>query len=282
LKPAFIKGALFLRRNLIALIAAFVVMNISINNLPLFAMLQGADSWAVNTMLLPSAMYGVPLAIYAAFVVQSLFSRDFKTNFEQREIINEIKKSSEECHQSARNLRRRLEPNAQARLSTMLKESDEIVHSFLNGDKNYLKVRTVQQSLKLMSAYVKLADMFRVRASASSGERISQLAKRINANTGNMNSVKDPGIADELKRVIAADERMIESLKNERLELERIDARLQYMESTIGMLKYNIISNLESEDFLHNLESDVLEADALNSVLNDRYDERREINRLRL
>jgi hypothetical protein len=197
-------------------------------------------------------------------------------------MINGIRRSAEECRINARNLGRKLEPKAQLRLNNMLRESDEIVQSFLGGDKNYLKVRVVQQSLKLTASYIKLADMFRVRASASNNERISQLARRINANTSNLNSVRDVGIASELKRVIEADEMMIESLKNERLELDKIDARLQYMESTIGMLKYNIISNLESDDILNNLETDVFEAGALNEVLNERFGERREDRRLRL
>ena len=282
MKPGLIKGALLLRRNLIALLATLAIFLVVFPRTPIYEMLMTVEGGLVDTSAYSYAMYGGSLAVYAAFVLQSLFSRDFRKDFEHKEMINEIRKSSEECHQAFRNLKRKLEPSAQMRLSGMVKESDEIVQSFLNGDKNVLKVRAVQQSIKLTSAYIKLADMFRVRATASSGERISQLAKRINANIANLNSVRDPGIANELKRVIAADERMIESLKNERLELEKIDARLQYMESTIGMLKYNIIANLESEDILRNLESDVHEADALNTVLYERYDERREEMRMRL
>jgi hypothetical protein len=52
------------------------------------------------------------------------------------------------------------------------------------------------------------------------------------------------------------------------------------MESTISMLRYNIISNIESEDILNALESEVSEADALNTVLNERYEEKRSRNRI--
>jgi len=274
-KPEFLKGALLLRRNLIALLASFVILRFAIPRLPLADL--GAQMFTA-----PFYMFLISFAVYAVFVSQSLFSRDFRQDFEHRAMINDIKKLAEEYRIQARILKKKLELKAQARLDNVIKESDEIVHSFLNGDKNSLKVRVVQQTLKLTTSYIKLADMFRVRSSASNDERISQLARRINANTSNLNNVRDSAVSDELQRVIAADEKMIESLKNERFELDRIDARLQYMESTIGMLKYNIISNLESDDILNSLEHDVHEAGALNDVLTERFDERRDARRIRL
>ena len=280
-KPSLIKGAMLLRRNLLVLIASFAALRIIS---PIILDWFITDPSTQRALLNSSnfTYFGLALIIYAGFVIQSLTSKEFKESYAQKEMIIAIKKESEANHLNARILKRKLELKAQQRLDSMLRESDEIVHSFMNGDKTHLKLNVVKQSLKLTSAYIKLADMFRVRSSASNSEKISQLAKRINTNTSNMNSVKDRGIADELQRVIDADERMIESLKNERLELDKIDARLQYMESTIGMLKYNIISNLESDDILNHLESDVYEADVLNSVLNERYDERREERRIRL
>ena len=281
MKPSIIKGALLLRRNIIALVASYIILY---NALPrvFMGVMANADANAANFSSMTYIRFGLALAIYGGFVAQSMLSKDFRENVNQKEKINAIKKELEICHQNVRNLKRKLEPKAQQRLDNLLRESDEIVQSFLNGNKSTLKEQVVRQSLKLTSAYITLADMFRVRSSASNSERISQLARRINTNTNNLNSVRDEGIADELKRVIEADERMIESLKNERLELDKIDARLQYMESTIGMLKYNIISNLESEDTLNHLESDVHEADVLNTVLTERYDERREERRIRL
>ena len=281
MKSSLLKGALLLRRNIVALIASLVILNFVAPRLPV-APFMAPEVYEQILAVNPYPALLLSLAVYAIFVLQSMSSREFKESIAQKEIINKIRKTSEANQLNARILKRKLEPNAQQRLDNMLRESNEIVHSFLTGNKGHLKEQVVQQSLKLTSAYITLADMFRVRSSASNAERISQLAKRINANTGNMNSVKDRGIADELKRVIDADERMIESLKNERLELDKMDARLQYMESTIGMLKYNIISNLESEDILSHLESDVHEADVLNTVLNERYDERREARRARL
>jgi hypothetical protein len=279
-KFSLIKGALLLRRNVIVLVASYFILYNILPRIDLTNMLGGGP----GVMMTPGPywLYGLTLLIYGGCVLQSLFSPGFREDFERREMIVEIRKMSDECHQNARILKRKLELQAQTRLSNILKETDEIVQSFLSGDKTELKVRVVQQSLKLTAAYIKLADMFRVRAFASDGDKVSQLARRINANAANLNNARDQMVADELRRVIEADEKMLESLKNERFELERIDARLQYMESTIGMLKYNIISNLESEDILNTLENEVHEASALNSVLTERYEERREGTRYRI
>ena len=282
MNPKMLKGALLLRRNLIVLLISFIFFNNILFSLPFFNLWFASPvQYIIGLPLHQFTTFMMSLLVYAGFVAQSLTSSKFRKEFEQRELVSGIKKIHEESRQNAKILKRKLEYSAQARLDNVMREADEIVHSFMTGDRNYLKVRTVQQALKLTSAYVKLADMFRIRSLASGNERISQLAKRINTNSSNLNTVRDSGVASELKKVIEADERMIESLKNEKLELERIDARLQYMESTLGMLKYNVISNLESEDFLNNLETEVIEADALNSVLNDHYEERREGQRLR-
>ena len=58
-------------------------------------------------------------------------------------------------------------------------------------------------------------------------------------------------------------------MKNEK-DLERISARLDYMESTVNMFKHQIMSSIESEDMLEQLETAVNEAEALDAVLDER------------
>jgi hypothetical protein len=267
-KLNYLKGALLHHRNIIALAVAFIVLH--------------AELFPIPFLKEDFAIYGLSLAVYAAFAAQSLLDQTFRTDLENKQLIAQIKRVSEECRRSARNLKRKLDTTAAQRLSVVIREMDEIVRSFLGGDKTPLKARVVNKSLTLATTYIKMTDMLRIRSRDSDGTRISFLAQRINTNTSNLNNIRDHGIAEEIRRVIETDEKMIEALKNERRELEKLDARLQYMESTIGMLKYNIISNLESEDTLNDLEDEVNEASALNSVLNDRYEERRDGRRARL
>ena len=84
-------------------------------------------------------------------------------------------------------------------------------------------------------------------------------------------------MAEDIRKVIEMDTRLIERMKEEKKDLERISTRLDYMESTVNMFKHQIMSSLENEEMLEQLETAVNEAEALDAVL----DERRR-NRLRI
>jgi hypothetical protein len=66
------------------------------------------------------------------------------------------------------------------------------------------------------------------------------------------------------------DEKIIVRIKEEKLDLERISAKLNYMESMVNMFKQQILSSIESEDMLEKLETAVNEATALDNVLDER------------
>ena len=271
MKPEHIKGSLLRGRNILAFMAAWYAGSRIIETLNWF------DKSAESYVLLIGAFL-----VYSAFVAQSLASPKFRSECEKKNLIKKIRKMSTECYQQARTIKRRLNITEQKRLGQVIADTEEVVNSFFSSDKSYIKVKVVEKTLSLTGMYTKMFSMYLARMKASDGGQISALAKRINTNTSNLNNIRDAGTREEVKRVIANDEKIIESLKNERTELDKLDARLQYLESTISMLKYNIISNLESEDILESLESEVNEADALNTVLSDRYEEKREQRRIRI
>jgi hypothetical protein len=66
------------------------------------------------------------------------------------------------------------------------------------------------------------------------------------------------------------DEKMINRVKDEKKDLERISAKLEYIESTVNMFKHQILSSIESDEMLEKLEKAVNEATALDNVLEDR------------
>ena len=257
------------RRNIIALIASLLIGSVI------------QRSYAVLPFPVGILAFQAPLIVYVGFVLQSMVDGKFRQEYEKQRIIRRIKKSSTECTTQSRNLKRRLKLQDQQRLNKVIAEMNEIVRSFLSGDKSDIKVQLVDKSLRLTEMYIKLMDHYYIRIKASEGEQISFLARRINTNTSNLNSVRDPATANELRRVIEADERMINSLKEDRKSLETVDARLQYMESTISMLKYNVTSNLGTYDMLHTLEQEIDEAAAINTVLSDWGEEHRR-ERIRL
>ena len=270
MKSEHIKGALLRGRNILFFATAWVAGDRIIESLSVFQ--QGTEPYVV--------MAGA-LLVYAAFVVQSLASPSFRAECEKKNLIKKIRKMSSDCYHQARSMKRRLSVSEQKRLEQVVADTEEVVNSFFASDKSYVKVKVVEKALSLTALYTKMFSMYLSRMKASDGGQISFLAKRINANTSNLNTIRDMGTREEVKKVIANDEKIIESLKNERTELDKLNARLQYMESTISMLKYNIISNLESENILETLESEVDEADALNTVLSSRFEEKRERGRVK-
>ena len=75
---------------------------------------------------------------------------------------------------------------------------------------------------------------------------------------------------EDIKSIIEMDENTIQRVKDEKNDLERISARLDYIESMLGMFKHQIISSIESEEMVEKLETAVNEATALDSVLQER------------
>ena len=75
---------------------------------------------------------------------------------------------------------------------------------------------------------------------------------------------------DDIRKIIEMDEKLINRLKDEKKDLERISAKLDYMESTVNMFKHQALSSVESEEMLEKLETAVNEAEALDNVLEDR------------
>ena len=264
-----LKNAIFYRRNIIAFIASLLIGTILIGN------------WEFAVIPSEIFTFQMTLVIYIGFILQSLLDKNFRQEYNKQTMIRRIKKASSDCTVQSRNLKRKLKLQDQQRLNKVISEMNEIVRFFLSGDKAYIKVQIVEKTLRLTEMYTKLMDYYYTRIKASDSEQISFLARRINTNSSNLNSVRDPATAEELRRVIEADEKMINSLKEDRKGLEKVDARLQYMESTISMLKYNITSNLETDDMLQTLEHEINEAAAINAVLSDMGEEHRR-QRIRL
>jgi hypothetical protein len=111
---------------------------------------------------------------------------------------------------------------------------------------------------------------YSIRSKELSEINISDLMNKINANRRKISFMKDDRMLDDIRNIIEMDEKAIERVKDEKNELERIHARLDYIESMLGMFKHQIISSIESEEMVEKLETAVNEATALDNVLQER------------
>lgn len=216
------------------------------------------------------AGYGAALLIYLAFVLQTVTSRKYQDRFLQRMKIKQIQNLNYTCLRLANESKKNLSQPYLQRLRKVMLDKSDIVDSFFKGDRNYLKEKIVEQTLNLVASYIKLVNNYSIRSRELAGMDVGEVANRVNMNTRKLSFTKDPYGVEDLKRVIEMDEKIITRLKEEKMDLERISTKLDYMESTVNLFKHQILSNIESEDMLDKLETAVNEATALDSVLQER------------
>jgi len=214
--------------------------------------------------------YPASVFIYLAFVVSTLSSRKFHEDFNHRQKIRRIQDLNYATLRLSSQAKKHTNNTYSLKLRKVMEDKNDIVNSFFRGERSYLKEKIVEQTLNLVLSYIKLLTNFCIRSREFSSVDFGEITNRISMNTRKLNFAKDPGEAEDIKKVIEIDEKMISRLKDEKRELEKTSTKLDYMESTVNMFKHQIISSLESEEMLEELETAVNEATALDNVLEER------------
>ena len=266
MKGKLFVGALFKFRNIsLFLLALFIVL---VDKTQLFGGQPSIlpVSWFLGNM--------ISTVIYLALVLQSQASKAFQDEFMRKQKIKKIKRLNSLCFKLFSETRKNVNQTYFKRLRKVMEDRNEIVNACFRGERNYLKEKIVEQSLNLVVSYIKLTNNYCLRNKELSTLDVSEVADRINMNTRKLSFVKDPYAADDLKKVIEMDEMIIQRLKDEKKDLERIHTKLDYIEGTVNMLKHQILSNIESEEVLEKLETVVNEASALDNVLQERRKDR--------
>lgn len=257
MRARLVLSALFKLRNIGILAAAMI----------LTAILGDQFSVLVNYNAL---MVSGGLAVYVAFVLQTLSNKQFHEEFNRREKFGNIRDLNRQANRLSSEARRNTNSTYMQKLKKVMEDKNDIFTSYSTGEHSYLKERIVEQTLNLVISYFKLLNNFCIRNRELSSVDVSAVAARINTNNRKLSFARDVSMAEDVKKVIEMDEKLICRLKDEKKELERISAKLDYMESTVNMFKHQIMSSIENEDMLEQLETAVNEAEALDTVLEDR------------
>lgn len=226
---------------------------------------------AMDYSLLLAGAYGTGAVVYLAMVIQSMFSNDYREEVKRREKKREINELNRQCTKLSYEARNAANPIQKQKLRKIMQDRNEIFNSLKRGDEySYLKEKIVEQSLKLVISYMRLMSNYSIRIKELSEINISDVMNKINANRRKLSFLKDERMLEDIKSIIEMDEQAIVRVKEEKNELERIHARLDYIESMLNMFKHQIISSIESEEMVEKLETAVNEATALDSVLQER------------
>jgi len=261
MKYRLLLSALFKFRNIAVLAIAIVAARMAARYVPLFEPFT----------------YPAAFGVYVLVTIQTLASKKFHEEFNSRQKIRHIQDLNYTCLRLFSEAKRHANPAYYQKLRKVMDDKNDIVDSFFRGEKSYLKERIVEQTLNLVISYIKLLTNLCIRSRELDEINIAEITDRINLNMRKLSFVKDPHDLEDLKKVIEMDEKVLNRIKDEKRELERINIKLDYMESTISMFKHQAISSIESEEMLEKLEQAVNEAAALDSVL-----EERRKNRIRL
>lgn len=247
-------SAVFRLRNIGLLLVALGIAAVLAGSMP-----------GIGTLAYPAA--GL---VYLFSIFQSMTDKKFSESFSHKQKIRNIQDLNYTCLKLSQEAKKHTNPKYAQKLNKLLDDKDDIVNSFFRGERGYLKEKIVEQTLNLVISYIKLLTNFCIRSRELSGVDVGELTDRINQNMRRFSFIKDPVAADDLKKVIEMDEKVINRLKEEKLDLERISAKLDYMESTVNMFKHQTISSIESEEMLETLETAINEATALDNVLEER------------
>ncbi len=261
-------SALLRFRNFSTLIIWMALINLMSNNSQFQDMITAQTA---NYSLVLTGAYGAGAVVYLAMVIQSMFSNNYKEEVKRKEKKKEINDLNRQCNRLSAQARNLSNPIQKQKLRKIMQDKNDIFNSQKRGDEySYLKEKIVEQSLKLVISYTKLMTNYSIRSKEISEINISDLMNKINANRRKVCFMKDDRMLDDINNIIEMDEKAIERVKEERNELERIHARLDYIESMLNMFKHQIISSIESEEMVEKLETAVNEATALDSVLQER------------
>jgi len=270
MRARMVLSALLKLRNIMILVAAWVLLSL-LNSASVLPALFGVEK-------LPGALaFTGGLAVYIVFVIQTLLSKDFHEEFNRKEKFRKIRELNRLANRLAGEAKRNTNNTYLLKLRKVMEDKNDIFASYSSGEPTYLKEKIVEQTLNLVIAYLKLLNNFCIRNRELSSVDVGAITARINANNRKLSFARDERMADDIRKVIEMDTRLIERMKEEKKDLESISARLDYMESTVNMFKHQIMSRIENEEMLEQLETAVNEAEALDAVLGER---RR--NRLRI
>ena len=217
-----------------------------------------------------SIAYLAALGVYVISVIQSLASKNFHEEFNRKQKIRQIQNLNYKCLKLAAQAKKHTNAAYNQKLSKVIDDKNAIVDSFFRGEKSFLKEKIVEQTLNLVVSYIRLLTNFCIRSRELSNIDVSDIIERINKNMRKLNFIHDVNAAEDLKKVIEMDEKIVNRLKEEKAEIERIGTKLDYMESTVNMFKHQIMSSIETEEMLETLETAVNEATALDNVLEER------------
>lgn len=242
-------------------------------NILLLAIVIGIFFATLNNISnVPFLLIGAACYIYS--VIRTLKNPRFMAEFNREIQFESIQDLNEECNRLYQNAFKRLPAGMRERIRNIYKEKQALVAYYVRTKSDPVKQRIVEQALNLVIVYFKLMLNYSIRIKEVNSANVQKIVERINANKRKLQLLTNPKAVEDLERAVELDEKIIERINNEKIELETISSKLDYIESAMLMFKHQIISNASTEPIAEDIDNVINEAIALDNALTSHRNEK--------
>jgi len=214
----------------------------------------------------------IGMAGYVYFVMQTL--KNDTCEEDEFSNLHELNKQCNDLYIKAYNV---LNAEMLKEVEVIMKNKDELINLFFKDKANYAKQKVIEQAINLAIAYIKLAENYCKRIDEINSINTNEIMDEINANERKLSFLNDHQAIEDIKNSIEMSRKILTKVEQRKRELERISAKLTYIESTFKVFKHQIVMSEDTTGTTAEIESIINEAKALNSVLDEE-----KINRIRL
>lgn len=234
------------------------------------ALLAGVVIVTYLTGYLPFALAGA--AAYLFFLLQTLNDKALDRNNEEMEVIDHLLDLDSQCGDLYEEARKMLDKQALKKVDIMLREKNELMELFQNDQDDYVKQKVTEQVLKLSMAYINLISEYVQRRDDLAAYNTDEIMEGINAKGRKLKSLRDAQAIEDMKNAIEMDQKILERIGQEKKELEKMSARLTYIESTLKTFNHQVKLSENTDGISTEAENIIKEASALDSALSSRKD----------
>lgn len=206
-------------------------------------------------------------------ILKEIRNPEFIEKFELEENIYSIKQLDRECERFSEGLRNSTNIEKRTRVREIMKIKNEIIRSFLLDSESSLKQRITKQAIELIIEYLHIVEHYYLKLGSTDNKKLEQIQKRIDENKEKQNASGSEHNT-ELTDAIEIDERLLLNIKDEKEELDKINSKLNYIESSINLFNQQMKDDIDLEKSDGNVNSIINEAIALDNVINPKNREK--------
>jgi len=215
-------------------------------------------------------MYLTGLLGYVGLVVGTMYTDEFKEEFVKTEKLRNIRRLNIKCIRLYTENRRFMTQNAQRKVRKVLLDKNDIIANYEKTKDDFVRDNILEKTLNLIYSYIKLVRDYSIRNKELDSIDINTIKERISMNNRRKNFETNDNTKENLNKIIEMDQRLIERIKDEKIEIDSLKSKLEYMESTIGMLKHHTLTTFNDSEVTDQLDEVINEASALETVLDSR------------